>query len=50
MIVCDQLKLYAEADTIIASEGSALHLICMSLRETATFGCDSAPAKSPGCD
>jgi hypothetical protein len=48
MSVCDQLKLYAEADTIIASEGSALHLICMSLRETATLAVIQRRPKVPG--
>lgn len=28
----DQFKIYAEADTVIAAEGSALHMVCMALR------------------
>lgn len=48
MSLRDQLKLYAEADTIIASEGSALHLICMALRDTATLAVIQRRPKVPG--
>ncbi|MFA8386613.1 MAG: DUF563 domain-containing protein [Pelagibaca sp.] len=35
--LADQFKLYAEAEIIVASEGSALHIVPFSMRDTATL-------------